>query len=194
TCRVCLVFTTPAALCAAWPESITPACARFRWTKFSPPFRINSMQTPSPPRARIGLWITLAAGLLYCLWLGAHWLPLPYRDKELSASASRVWDIKTELTQHHQLPWWTPNFMSGSSYAINHTRGFYLIPWIAFSAFTGLETAGKLMALLAIFASGLAMYVCARHFLRHDWAAVLAGITYMLHREPFIGCAGSDYM
>lgn len=143
---------------------------------------------------RIGLWIVLVAGLVYCLYLGSNWLPLPYSDKELSASASRVWDIKTELVTHQQLPWWTPNFMSGSSYAINHSRGFYLIPWIAFSAFTDLATAGKLMALLAIFASGLAMYGCVRHFLKNDWAAALAGIAFMLHPAQLNRAAGAEHM
>ena len=150
--------------------------------------------TKAAQPTRLGLWFVLAAALLYCAWLGWQWLPLPYSDHELSASASRVWDIKTELVTHHQLPWWTPNFMSGSSYAINHSRGFYLLPWLAFSAFTDLETAGKLMALLAIVASGLAMYGCARHFLRHDWAAVLAGIAFMLHPEQIIRAAGAEHM
>ena len=148
--------------------------------------------TPAPQPRRVGLWITLAVALLYCGWLGWHWLPLSWSDKELAASASRVWDIKTELTTHHQLPWWTPNFMSGSSYAINHSRGFYLLPWLAFSTFTDLETAGKLVALLAIFASAVAMYACARHFLRHDWAAVLAAVAFMLHPEQIIRAAGAE--
>jgi len=150
--------------------------------------------TESAQPRRVGLWLTAAFALVYCLWLGSNWLPLPYSDKELSASASRVWDIKSELVAGHGLPWWTPNFMSGSSYAINHSRGFYLIPWIAFSVFTDLETAGKLMALLAIFASGLAMYGCARHFLRNDWAAALAGIAFVLHPAQLNRAAGAEHM
>ena len=71
---------------------------------------------------RFGLWITLVAALVYCAWLGAHWLPLGMSDKELAASASRVWDIKREIVQHHSLPWWTPYYMSGSSYGLN--KGF----------------------------------------------------------------------
>lgn len=154
---------------------------------------------PNPPVAKAacgcrGFWIVLIVGLLYVGWLGKNWLPLPYSDKELSATVSRVWDIKTELAEHHTLPWWTPNFMCGSSYAINHSRGFYLLPWLAFSAFTDLETAGKLMALVAILASGLAMYGCARYFLKHDWAAVLAGIAYMFHPEQIIRAAGAEHM
>jgi hypothetical protein len=142
----------------------------------------------------LGLWIVLVVAALYVIYLGAHWLPLSYSDRELSASASRVWDIKNELLEHHQLPWWTPNFMSGSSYAMNHSRGFYLVPWMAFSAFTDLETAGKLMALAAIFAGSVAMYFCARHFLRHEWAAVLAAIAFLLHPQQIIRAAGAEHM
>lgn len=155
------------------------------------------MQTQSPPLAKprcTGLGVVFVLALVYCLWLGSNWLPLPYSDKELAASASRVWDIKSELTAGHGLPWWTPNFMSGSSYAINHSRGFYLIPWIAFSAFTDLATAGKLMALLAIFSSGLAMYGCARHFLKNDWAALLAGVAFVVHPAQLIRAAGAEHM
>ena len=145
-------------------------------------------------KARLGLWITLAVALAYVAYLGAHWLPLGMSDHELSASASRVWDIKQEITQHHALPWWTPWYMSGSSYGLNHARGFYLIPWILFSTFTDLMTAGKLTALLAILASAIAMYFCARHFKKNEWAAVLAALAFMLHPEQIIRAAGPEHI
>jgi hypothetical protein len=144
--------------------------------------------------SHVGLYIILAAALAYCAWIGAHWLPLGYSDKELAASASRVWDVKRELTEHGGLPWWTPNFMSGSSYALNYSRGFYLVPWILFSTFTSLDVAGKLMALCAIFASAVTMYFCARHFLRDEWAAVLAGVAYMLYPEQLTRAATQEHM
>ena len=155
------------------------------------------MQKPSPPNAdprRIGLRVTLFAALLYCAWLGAHWFPLGMSEHELAASASRVWDVKRELVEHHCLTWWTPWFMSGSSYGLNHARGFYLVPWILFSAFTDLITAGKLVGLLAIFASAVTMYFCARHFLKDEWAAVLAAMAFMLHPEQIIRAAGFEHM
>ena len=154
------------------------------------------MQAPStlsPKRLDLGLWVTMAVALAWCVWLGAHWLPLGLSEHELSGSASRVWDIKREISQHHFLPWWTPYYMSGSSYGLNHGRGFYLLPWIFFSMFTDLITAGKLTALLAIFTGAVAMYCCARHFLKHDWAATLAAVAFLLHPEQIIRAAGQEH-
>ena len=132
--------------------------------------------------------------IIYCAWLGMHWLPLGMSDKELAGSASRVWDIQRELSAHHGLPWWTPNFMSGSSYGLHHSRGFYLLPWMFFSMFADLMAAGKLTALLAIFASAVAMYFCARHFMRNEWAATLAALAFMLHPEQIIRAAGAEHI
>ena len=53
---------------------------------------------------RFGLWITLAVSLAYVAYLGAHWLPLGMSEHEMSASASRVWDVKHEIAAHHYLP------------------------------------------------------------------------------------------
>lgn len=145
-------------------------------------------------KSRIGLWITLAVSLAYVAYLGAHWLPLGMSEHELSASASRVWDVQHEISAHHYLPWWTPYYMSGSSYGLNHSRGFYLLPWMFFSMFTDLMTAGKLTALLAIFAGAITMYGCARHFMKNEWAATLAALAFMLHPEQIIRAAGAEHI
>ncbi len=145
-------------------------------------------------KSRLGLWIVLVLAFAYVAYLGAHWLPLGMGKNELSASASRVWDIKQEITNHHLLPWWTPWYMSGSSYGLNYARGFYLIPWILFSTFTDLITAGKFTALTAILAGAIAMYFCARHFMKNEWAAVLAAFAFMLHPEQIIRAAGAEHI
>ena len=145
-------------------------------------------------KQRFGVWLTIGLALVYLLYLGAHWLPLDWSDKELAASAARVWDVKHELTQGHGLQWWTPHFMSGSSYALNYSRGFYLLPWVLFSTLTSLQAAGKLVALVAIFTSAVTMYFCARHFLKNDWAAALAALAFMLHPEQLIRAAGAEHV
>src|SRR5262245_41426280 len=137
----------------------------------------------SSAAVRHSLWLTIVFAFAYCTWIGAHWLPLDWSANELAASASRVWDIKTEIATHHALPWWTPNFMSGSSYALNHARGFYLVGWILFSSFMSLAAAGKSLALVAMFAGTIAMYFCARHLLADHWAAAAAALAFLLHPQ-----------
>jgi len=84
--------------------------------------------------------------------------------------------------------------MSGSSYGLNYTRGFYLIPFIVFSMFTNWMIAGKLTALLAVFLSAVTMYFCARHFMKNEWAAVLSALAFMLNPELLIRAAGQEHV
>ncbi|MBI3786383.1 MAG: YfhO family protein [Deltaproteobacteria bacterium] len=82
--------------------------------------------------------------------------------------------------------------MSGSSYAM--ARGFALVPWLLLSVFTDIVTAGKLTALAAIFASAVAMYVCARHFLKQEWAAVVSALVFILHPQQLIHAAAAEHL
>ena len=173
------------------PQLPTPAKGKSATVSRGP---LHPVSQPRPSALGIAFWLTLTAALAYCLWLGWHWLPLNWSDKELAASASRVWDVKCELMQGHGLPWWTPYYMSGSSYALNYSRGFYLLPWLLFSTFTSLDASGKLTALCAIFTSAVTMYFCARHFLRHEWAAVLAAMAYMLCPEQLTRAATQEHI
>jgi hypothetical protein len=139
------------------------------------------------------LWVILLA-LAYCAWLAIHWLPLGYSDKEMAAFVSRVWDVQREWQEHHHLAWWTPFYMSGSSYGLNHSQGFYLLPSLVFASFMGIHTAVKLTALLSIFAGAAAMYGCARYFLKNEWAAALAAVTFMLHPEQILRASGYEHV
>src|SRR5207244_2052660 len=84
----------------------------------------------------------------YCAWLGWHWLPLDYSDGEFVGFVSRLWDVRRALLQQHALPWWTPYYLSGSSYGLHHSQGLYLVPSLLFSVFFDLLTSVKLTALL----------------------------------------------
>ena len=151
---------------------------------------------PLLPRAwrAPAFWILLAAAAGYVAFLGACWLPLAWSDKELAASASRVWDIQQEWRAHGELPWWTPSFMSGSSYGLNYARGFHLLPWLLLTPFFSLAVAGKLMALASILAGAIGMFFCARYFLKHDGAALLAGLAFLLHPEQLTRAATQEHM
>ncbi len=151
------------------------------------------MTEAAHPR-RLGLWFILAAALLYCIGLGWHWLPLPYSDKELAAFVSRLWDVQGEFAAGHGLTWWTPFYMNGSSYGLNHSQGLYLLPGLLLAKFVSLPVAIKLTSLLAIFAGSWAMYGCARYFIKNEWAAAFAGLVFLFHPEQIIRAAGAEHL
>jgi hypothetical protein len=139
-------------------------------------------------------WAVAAAALAYCAWLGWHWLPLDYGAGEAAGFVSRLWDVRSALLQEHALPWWTPYYLSGSSYGLLHSQGLFLVPSLAFSAFFDLLTSVKLTALLAIFAGAVAIYFCALHFLKSEWAAALAAAAFLLHPAHLIRAAANEHL
>ncbi|MCS6913956.1 MAG: hypothetical protein RMK29_14455 [Myxococcales bacterium] len=144
-------------------------------------------------RRPIGSLVVLGAALAYTGWLGSQWLPLGLPEHELSAFLSRAWDIRSELAQG-RLPWWTPHYLSGSSYGLHHVQGLYLVPWLLLSLLVDLHRAGKLTVLAALCASGPAMHLCARHVLRHEGAAVLAALAYLFYPQPLVRAAESGHV
>ena len=144
--------------------------------------------------SRLQPGLVICAALSYCGWLGWHWLPLDFSGGEFDGFVSRVWDVRRELLAHHSLPWWTPYFMGGSSYGLNHSQGLYLVPALALSAFFDPLVAVKLTALLAIFVAGVGMYFCARHFLRSPWAAALSAVAFLLHPELVTRATSAEHL
>ena len=55
--------------------------------------------------------------------------------------------VKQQLADGHGLPWWTPHYMHGSSYGLNHSQGLYLLPSLLFSLVLGLHLKRKRMFL-----------------------------------------------
>ena len=129
------------------------------------------------------------------VWIAWQWLPLGWTEKELAAAASRVWDLRRELVAHHGLAWWTPWFMDGSPYALQHAQGLPLVAWLGLSlGGVDLAVAGKAVALLAIAASALTMFVCARALLGSPWAAALAAVAYGLHPQQAFRAGGDEHV
>ena len=158
-------------------------------------YRPVGHNAPTPGRDRgLALAVVVVVGLIYSAWLGWHWLALDYSDKEFGGFVSRLWDVRRELVEHHSLPWWTPYYLSGSSYGLHHSQALYLVPALLYSAFFDLLTSVKLTALTAIFASAVAMYFCARHFLASEWAAALAALAFLLHPEQVLRAVGAEHL
>jgi hypothetical protein len=122
------------------------------------------------------------------------WLPAPWTEKELAAAASRVWDVRRELAEHGTVPWWTPWFMGGTPYTLLWAQGLPLAAWLGLSFGLPLAAAGKAVALLAVGASAIAMYACARRLLGSPWAAALAAVAYALHPQQAFRAGGDEHV
>jgi hypothetical protein len=128
-------------------------------------------------------------------WIAACWLPLGWTEKELAAAASRVWDLRREVVEHGALAWWTPWFMGGSPYALQHAQGLPLLAWLGLAlGGVDLAVAGKTVALLAIAASAVTMYACARALLGSSWAAAVAAVAYALHPQQAFRAGGDEHV
>jgi hypothetical protein len=139
-------------------------------------------------------WLLVAFCFAYLCWIGWNWLALPLSGQELAGSAGRVWDVKRELMENGKVPWWTPYYMSGSSYGINHARGLYLVPWILLSSVFDLMTAGKVMMLLGMGAGSIGMFYCARYFLKDQWASMLAAVVYLVHPMQLVRAGWTEHV
>lgn len=147
---------------------------------------------PGPERAArlLTALVVLACGA----FLATRWLPGGWTEKELAAAASRVWDLRRALVEHGTLPWWTPWFLGGMPYALQHAQGLPLVPWLALSFAFPLDVAGKLVALATIGTSAAAMFACARAVLGSPWAAALAAVAYALHPQQAFRAAGDEHV
>ena len=154
------------------------------------------VRRPTTPRhndwaARL---VAAAVVLVSCTWLGWHWLSLGLSEREIAAASARVWDIRRELMEHGHLPWWSPWFMSGTSYALQYAQGFPVALWLGLSTFLDLPEAGKVMALGAIVASAWTMFVCARRLLSDPWAAAFVATAYALHPQQLARAGGAEHV
>jgi hypothetical protein len=149
----------------------------------------------SPAQERAAPLVTAAVVLGAGAWIAWQWLPLGWTEKELAAAASRVWDFRRELLAHGTLAWWTPWYMGGSPYALQHAQGLPLVAWLGLSlGGVDLAVAGKVVALVAIAASGFTMFVCARALLGSPWAAALAAVAYALHPQQAFRAGGDEHV
>jgi hypothetical protein len=144
--------------------------------------------------ARSALAFVVTATLAYTAWLAARWLPEPLSSGELALFASRAWDIKREIAAGHGVPWWGPAFLNGHSYALHHAQALYLLPWTIFGAFFAFETAGKLTMLSFFASSAIAMFFCARHFVKSEWGAALAALAFLLAPEHLVRIGAVEHV
>ena len=146
-------------------------------------YPIDRMLGPHPQSSPISFfkrpltWLLLfalaAAGLL-----GSAWLQLPVSNQELLANYAKAQDFWSGWAAVKGIPWWSPNFMQGTSLAFTWTQIFtHLLMGIG-GWLGGLLVGPKIAALVAWFLSALTAYGFVARLTRSQGAAALAGFFY----------------
>jgi hypothetical protein len=124
--------------------------------------------------------LLLTISLVYVGILGASWLPQPPSSQELLANLAKTQDYAAAAASIRGIPWWTPNYLQGSSLTFLAYGGLTnLILYAAASAFGDL--AGPKLALLAfLLLCPLTMWFFIRRLCpKSSWTAFSCGLVYL---------------
>lgn len=135
------------------------------------------------------LFLLIFCGILACLWL-----PLDASNQELLANYSKMMDYLQGAESVRGWPWWTPNYNFGHSMADSLgsilTYIYILVGGFAFGMITG----PKVVGLLFLFASALAMFLFVRRLQRNPWHAFVAAIIYATCPQFALRLAFNEHM
>lgn len=129
----------------------------------------------------------------FCAVLGWGWLGQEPSDQELLANFSKALDYLTGAMGVRGWPWWTPNFLGGHSLAPALATIFSSASLLLGGVFS--PTHGpKIIGLLYLAASALAMFAFAKKLTRSDWTALAAALLYLTCPQAALRLAGNEHM
>lgn len=112
--------------------------------------------------------------------LAWFWLRVPPSGQELLANTAKALDYAAGWKSVGAPPWWTPNFLQGTSLApallTLLTSGWVLL-W---TQLAGLFAGSKIAALLALAAATVMTHALARRMTRDSWAAAVSAVAFLL--------------
>jgi hypothetical protein len=131
---------------------------------------------------------------LYVGALGAGWLSQTPSQEELYADGGRfLHELVSNIKASGGIPWWSSNFMQGSSMA---NFGLCMVPFISGLACVGMfgDPAGiKIAALLIIPLSALTMFLFVRRLTAQEWTAVIAALLYISSAQILLRIANFEH-
>ena len=120
--------------------------------------------------------------LVFCAVLAWGWINQTASFEELQGATGRSMDVIQAAKSVKGWPWWTPNYLFGHSAAF---FGVSFLPMVSqiLAAYTlspiiSTVAAYKLVGILTIFLSGLALYALATYLLENKWSAVFTSLLY----------------
>ncbi|MEO6053752.1 MAG: hypothetical protein ABIP97_07065, partial [Chthoniobacterales bacterium] len=126
--------------------------------------------------------------------LGWGWVHQPPSNQELLANFAKAKDFAMGVKSVHGWPWWSPNYMQGTSLApafATSLTSIWLYLWsLVFGEFIGPKIAG----LLCVFAAALTMFAFIRRLTSSSGAAFICGVIYLLLPGIFVRLATVEHM
>lgn len=126
--------------------------------------------------------LTISAVLVaaFCLAIGIPWLGQPFSNQELLANFAHAADFARGVALSGFWPWWTPQFLGGTSLA-PFWASVLSSAWLGgFVALFGSEPGLKLAALVVYGLGGLAQFGFVRSLTRSSAMAACAAIAFLL--------------
>jgi hypothetical protein len=124
----------------------------------------------------------LAFLLVFCAVLTLGWINQTASFEELQGGTGRIMDVIQAAKSVKGWPWWTPNYLFGHSAAFFGVSFLPMLSQIfaafALSSLISTVAAYKLIGILTIFLSGLAIYALAIHLIENKWNAVFTSLLY----------------
>jgi dolichol-phosphate mannosyltransferase len=125
------------------------------------------------------LFVCLFGAILLAV-LGAFWLQQPPSNQELLANTAKALDYAEGWKSVGGPPWWTPNFLQGSSLAPHLTTLGTMLPLLVGVKFAGLFAGPKIAALGLTFLAALGVFFWVRRLTADSLAGAAASVAFLL--------------
>lgn len=124
---------------------------------------------------------------IYCAVLGAGWLAQTPSQEELYGGGGRFLnEVVHNFRATDGVPWWSTNFMQGSSMANFALCAVPLTCGILSKAVFGDPAGIKFAALLVIPLSAFTMFLFARRLTANEWIGALAAVLYVMSGQMLV--------
>ncbi len=152
----------------------------------------------APPTAsqsgRLPLVLLVSFLVAYTALLGWAWTRVTPSHEELYGAVGRFVDGFLGLfSRTGGIPWWTPDFLSGSSVAPLYMSILPILSAAGGIAIFGDPAGVKLAALLVIPFGGLSMWLFLRAFTGDAWIAAVGGMLYALSPQLLLRLANFEH-
>lgn len=141
-------------------------------------------------------WKTLcASGVVFCLVAAVvfMWMKVPVSDQELLANFAKAGDFFRGVESVRGLPWWSPNFLQGTSLAMAWGYMFSNVVMLACALPFGFLAGSKVAGGLCLLAGAGGMYFFLRRWGAGGQAAWLGAVLFLLNPSVLTRASGFEH-